>query len=138
MELRDTDDDDKDKGPKVQLLTLHACKGLEFKAVILLGVEEDLIPHRTLGADVSEERRLFYVGVTRAKERLILTRARTRKRFGRFQPAAASRFLEEIKPDLLVKFETGYRPVGEEQKKNMLSDLFKKLETNIVSQKVER
>ncbi len=138
MELRDTEDDDKDKQPKVQLLTLHACKGLEFKAVLLMGVEEDLLPHRSLGGDVSEERRLFYVGVTRAKERLILTRARTRKRFGRLQPVAASRFLEEIKPDLLVKFETGYRPVGEEQRKGLLSDLLKKLETNIVTQRVEK
>ena len=103
-----------------------------------MGVEEDLLPHKTLGGDVSEERRLFYVGVTRAKERLILTRARTRKKFGRFAPVAASRFLEEVKPDLIVKFETGFRPVGEEQRKNMLSDLFKKLETNIVSQKIER
>ena len=76
MELRDAGEDpnEKDKTPKVQLLTLHACKGLEFPVVLFIGCEEDLLPHRTLGSDVSEERRLFYVGVTRAKQRLVLTR----------------------------------------------------------------
>ncbi len=139
MELRDPGEDlDRDKAPKVQLLTLHACKGLEFRAVVLMGLEEDLLPHRTLGGDVAEERRLFYVGVTRARERLILTRARARKRFGRLAPVTPSRFLEDIRPDLLEFFESGFRPVGEEQRKSLLSDLFKKLESDIASQKVER
>lgn len=139
MELRDPGEDlERDKTPKVQLLTLHACKGLEFRAVVLMGLEEDLLPHRTLGGDVAEERRLFYVGVTRARERLVLTRARTRKRFGRLAPVAASRFLEDIRPDLIERFESGFRPVGEAQRKSLLDDLFKKLETNIATQKVER
>jgi DNA helicase-2/ATP-dependent DNA helicase PcrA len=138
MELRDAcdDADEKDQTPKVQLLTLHACKGLEFSVVIFVGCEEELIPHRTLGSDVSEERRLFYVGVTRAKERLVLTRARTRKRFGKFQPAAPSRFLLEIPEQMLAAFETGFRPVGEDQRKNLMADLFKKLDTTAVRQKL--
>ncbi len=139
MELRDPGEDlDGEKNSKVQLLTLHACKGLEFKGVILMGLEEDLLPHRTLGSDTSEERRLFYVGVTRARERLIMTRARTRKRFGRYQAATPSRFLVELEPSLLTWFESGFRPVGVEQRQNLLSDLFKKLEGNIAHQKIER
>lgn len=139
MELRDAgeDPDERDQAPKVQLLTLHACKGLEFPVVIFVGCEEDLIPHRTLGSDVAEERRLFYVGVTRAKERLILTRAKSRKRFGKFIPVAASRFLLEIPPHLLTSFESGFRPVGESERKNMLADLFKKLDANAATQKLE-
>jgi DNA helicase II / ATP-dependent DNA helicase PcrA len=137
MELRDAgDDEEKDQTPKVQLLTLHACKGLEFPVVIFVGCEEELIPHRTLGSDVAEERRLFYVGVTRAKERLVLTRARTRKRFGKFVPAAPSRFLLEIPEKMLANFETGFRPVGEDQRKNMMADLFAKLANNAAKQKI--
>jgi superfamily I DNA/RNA helicase len=139
MELRDTgeDEDEKEARGKVQLLTLHACKGLEFPVVIFIGCEEDLIPHRTLGSDVAEERRLFYVGVTRAKERLILTRAKTRKRFGKFNPVAPSRFLLEIPSQMVTSFETGFRPVGENERKNMMAELFKKIEVNAARQKVE-
>lgn len=138
MELRDAQtDEDKDKTPKVQLLTLHACKGLEFPCVIFVGCEEDLIPHRTLGLDIAEERRLFYVGVTRAKDHLVLTRARSRKRYGRFAPVAPSRFLLEIPPAMINAFESGFRPVGEDQRKNLLADLFKKLDVNAANQKVD-
>ena len=63
-------------------MTLHACKGLEFPVVYFVGIEEDLIPHKRLGADISEERRLFYVGVTRAKDKLIFTRARKENGMG--------------------------------------------------------
>jgi superfamily I DNA/RNA helicase len=138
MELRDMqDDEEKDKVPKVQLLTLHACKGLEFPVVIFIGCEEDLIPHRTLGSDVSEERRLFYVGVTRAKERLVLTRARTRKRFGKFSAVAPSRFLLEIPEKMVTAFESGFRPVGESERKNLMADLFAKIEQNAARQKLQ-
>lgn len=139
MELRDAGEatEEEDNTPKVQLLTLHACKGLEFPVVIFVGCEEDLIPHRTLGQDVSEERRLFYVGVTRAKEKLVMTRTKTRKRFGRFQPVAPSRFLLEIPPNMITTFETGFRPVGESERKNMLADLFAKLEVTAATQKIK-
>jgi DNA helicase-2/ATP-dependent DNA helicase PcrA len=138
MELRDntSDDEESKRRKKVQLLTLHACKGLEFPVVIFIGCEEDLIPHRTLGSDVSEERRLFYVGVTRAKERLVLTRARSRKRYGKFAPVAPSRFLLEIPSQMLTSFETGFRPVGESERKNMMADLFAKLEVTAGKQKL--
>ncbi len=140
MELRDPgeDMDEAEEHPKVQMLTLHACKGLEFPAVILIGCEEDILPHRTLGSDVDEERRLFYVGVTRAKKRLILTRAQTRKRFGRLAPVAPSRFLLEIQPDSLTTFEMGFRPIEADKKQTLLADLFAKLNKNIETQKLDR
>ncbi len=137
MELRDTADDLlEDGGCKVQLLTLHACKGLEFPAVIMVGLEEDIIPHRTLGLDISEERRLFYVGITRARQHLILTRAQQRRRYGRLVPSSPSRFLLDIPKDLLIEYPLGGRPVGELERQGMLADLFKKLEQRKNEQQV--
>jgi DNA helicase-2/ATP-dependent DNA helicase PcrA len=88
----------------VSLMTLHCAKGLEFPVVFLVGMEENLFPHvhsRESESDVEEERRLCYVGMTRAKERLILTRAISRRVFGRSQFNEPSRFLEEIPAHLL-------------------------------------
>ena len=88
----------------ISLMTLHCAKGLEFPVVFLVGMEENLFPHahsREEPDDVEEERRLCYVGMTRAKERLILTRALSRRLFGRSQFNEPSRFLEEIPPHLL-------------------------------------
>ena len=130
MELRDQLDEasnQKEKS-KVQLMTLHACKGLEFPVTIIVGVEEDLIPHKLLGSDVDEERRLFYVGLTRAKKRLVLTRARQRKRYGKMRPVSPSRFLLEIPEDMIERFDDGHRPLAEVDRKAMMADLFKKLD----------
>ncbi|HSD66204.1 MAG TPA: 3'-5' exonuclease, partial [Vicinamibacteria bacterium] len=83
----------------VLLMTLHAAKGLEFESVFLVGLEEGLLPHsRSLGGDdaLEEERRLCYVGMTRAMERLHLSWARSRQVFGQRRVTAASRFLAEI------------------------------------------
>ena len=88
----------------VTLMTLHCAKGLEFPAVFLVGLEERLFPHsRSMEsrADLEEERRLFYVGVTRAMRRLFLTHAAMRSTFGRLQVSEPSRFLAEIPPELL-------------------------------------
>ena len=81
------------------LLTLHSAKGLEFPVVFLTGMEEGLLPHSPDGAEparVEEERRLCYVGMTRAKERLVLTRAKVRSRRGTARAAVPSRYLAEI------------------------------------------
>jgi DNA helicase-2/ATP-dependent DNA helicase PcrA len=101
-----SDADDYDENARVTLMTLHAAKGLEFPLVFLVGLEEGLFPHsRTLLApdDIEEERRLCYVGMTRAMDTLILTRARYRRRYGTDMPEASvpSRFLEEVPEELL-------------------------------------
>ncbi len=128
LELKDNEDDETSKD-EIQLLTLHACKGLEFPCVILIGAEEDILPHKTLGTDVNEERRLFYVGVTRAEKHLILTYSRRRQVNGRWVNRLPSRFIEEIKPQLYVKHTNGFRPISQDERKKMLSDLMNKLST---------
>jgi DNA helicase-2/ATP-dependent DNA helicase PcrA len=88
----------------VSMMTLHCAKGLEFPIVFLAGMEENLFPHahsREEPDDVEEERRLCYVGMTRAKQRLVLTRAVSRRPFGRSQFNEPSRFLEEIPQHLI-------------------------------------
>jgi len=87
----------------VQLMTLHASKGLEFPYVYLVGMEEELIPHRSSieNDNIEEERRLAYVGVTRAQKGLTLTLAKKRKRAGEWQNCQPSRFLDELPEDCL-------------------------------------
>lgn len=136
MELRDTGEDDAAQTvDEVQMMTLHACKGLEFPLVFLLGVEEDLLPHARLGQNVDEERRLFYVGVTRAQKHLILSRVQQRKRYGKLQTVAPSRFLVELDPKLYTEM-TGARPLAEGQKSQMLADLRKKLDQKIIEKEI--
>jgi DNA helicase-2/ATP-dependent DNA helicase PcrA len=99
------DADQVDERAPVSLLTIHNAKGLEFANVFLAGMEEGLFPHsRSVGSDpaMEEERRLCYVGMTRAEKRLYLTWARYRRRFGGGQPEATlrSRFLAEVPPSL--------------------------------------
>ena len=85
----------------VQLMTLHAAKGLEFPHVFLVGFEEELLPHATSIAEdsIEEERRLAYVGITRAEKSLTMTMARVRKRYGEKNSVEPSRFLEELPED---------------------------------------
>jgi DNA helicase II / ATP-dependent DNA helicase PcrA len=101
-----SDADAYDERAQITLMTLHAAKGLEFQLVFLCGLEEGLFPHsRTFlhPDDVEEERRLCYVGMTRAMDTLILTRAAYRRRYGTDLPEATvpSRFLEEVPAELL-------------------------------------
>ena len=101
--VADSDDLDDEAG-QVSLMTLHTAKGLEYEAVFLTGVEEDLIPHRISAGEPggpAEERRLFYVGVTRARKRLHLSLAMTRAQFGEISVAMPSRFLQEIPAELI-------------------------------------
>lgn len=98
----------------VTLMTLHTAKGLEFPVVFLTGMEDGTFPHqRSLGnaTELEEERRLAYVGITRARERLHLSRAAVRSAFGAPQYNPASRFLDEI-PEHLVRWERTGPPVG--------------------------
>ncbi|WP_298744363.1 ATP-dependent helicase [uncultured Microbacterium sp.] len=101
--VSDADDLDDATG-SVSLMTLHTAKGLEYDAVFLTGVEEDLLPHRISAGEPGgpqEERRLFYVGITRARQRLHLSLAMTRAQFGEVTVAMPSRFLQEIPHDLI-------------------------------------
>lgn len=92
----------------VTLMTLHSAKGLEFPVVIMVGMEEGLFPlynGHTDSMEVEEERRLCYVGMTRARERVFMTYTRYRHRFGEGYYPTPSRFLDEIGPDLLIRHE---------------------------------
>jgi DNA helicase II / ATP-dependent DNA helicase PcrA len=128
----DTSSDEKheDNGDKVVLTTLHGAKGLEFPVCFMIGLEEELLPHiRTLqpqvtdvidadhATDISEERRLCYVGITRAQRKLYLTRACTRVTRGRAVPRVPSRFLLEI-PDALLEI----RDLAEEARQQVPKD----------------
>ena len=93
-----------DKKEAVTLMTLHAAKGLEFPIVFIVGMEEGLFPHsRSLlnQSELEEERRLCYVGITRAKKKLFLTYARRRLYFGQHSANEVSRFIQDIPEDLI-------------------------------------
>jgi DNA helicase-2/ATP-dependent DNA helicase PcrA len=97
-------DQDKNQTDAITLMTIHASKGLEFKQVFVVGMEEDLFPSQMMmqsREDLEEERRLFYVASTRAMDKLYLSYALTRYRFGRLLNCEPSRFLEEVNPSLL-------------------------------------
>ncbi len=126
MELRDFQNE-KDHDDEVQLLTMHASKGLEYPVVLIVGVEEDIIPHRILGTDIHEERRLFYVALTRAKTNLLISRCMQRQKYGRLQNVSASRFLYEISDHLITKYEDMYRPVSGESRQSLVNDFMEKL-----------
>ena len=103
----------------LQLMTLHASKGLEFPFVYLVGMEEELLPHRVSIEDeqIEEERRLAYVGITRAQKTLCLTMAKQRRRGGEVQNCIPSRFLDELPEDSLEWFGRGER--NEEKSKSL-------------------
>lgn len=104
-------DEDKDKDPeKVTLMTIHMAKGLEFGHVYIAGMEEDLFPSQMMlssRAELEEERRLFYVAITRAKNRLFMSYALTRYRFGRLKNCEPSRFLDDVDANY-IKVSTKY------------------------------
>jgi DNA helicase II / ATP-dependent DNA helicase PcrA len=111
------DADDYDQRAQITLMSLHAAKGLEFPLVFLSGLEEGLFPHsRTMlvPEDIEEERRLCYVGMTRAMDQLVLTRAVYRRRYGTDLPEASvpSRFLEEVPGSLIEELGTRKARVG--------------------------
>jgi DNA helicase-2/ATP-dependent DNA helicase PcrA len=103
-----------DDGSKVTLMTLHNAKGLEYEAVFMIGCEDGVFPHsRSIDeGNLEEERRLCYVGLTRARKRLTLTYARRRSIFGQSGSGIPSRFLGEIPPELVERHSTGLAPTG--------------------------
>lgn len=114
----------------VVLMSLHASKGLEFPHVFLPGIEEETLPHCTAdgeAADLAEERRLLYVGITRAQRNLTLLHARHRKKYGRLRPRQASRFLSEIPAELLAISPTAQQERSEEEKDKTAENFFANL-----------
>ena len=110
-------DADNDRSGQVHLMTLHACKGLEFPHVFLVGVEENILPHRSsIDEDnIEEERRLAYVGITRAQRTLTITFCKKRKRFGEVIDCEPSRFIEEL-PEENLKWQGQGVEVPEEER----------------------
>jgi len=107
--LSEVDEEEGAKEARVWMMSMHAAKGLEFPIVIVAGMEEGLFPHaRSLqdDEDIEEERRICYVCLTRARERLILTSAARRRIFGEYQSTEPSRFLDEIPSELVRRLET--------------------------------
>lgn len=118
--LRDILDrqEEEDDSDRVQLMTLHASKGLEFPHVFLIGMEEELLPHRSSieEGNIEEERRLTYVGITRAQKTLTMTLSATRKQYGQVIDCMPSRFLEELPKEDLEWQGMGVEKTEEEQK----------------------
>jgi DNA helicase II / ATP-dependent DNA helicase PcrA len=114
--LSDVDKEQGTREARVLLMTLHSAKGLEFPVVVMSGLEEGLFPHSRASedaAELEEERRLCYVGITRARSKLVLTSAARRRVFGDYQATQPSRFLEEIPADLVEQeFSTYGSPYG--------------------------
>ena len=113
--LSEADESQGAENARILLMTMHAAKGLEFATVIIAGLEEGLFPHsRVSGSDaeLEEERRLCYVGMTRAQRRLFLTSAGRRRVFGEYRATDPSRFIDEVPPELVQRYDfvgyTGY------------------------------
>jgi len=118
LTLLDTlDQDDDDHSNQVHLMTLHAAKGLEFPHVFLVGMEEDLLPHRSSIEEdnIEEERRLAYVGITRARTTLTLSFTVKRKRYGETIDCQPSRFIDELPAEDLQWSGEGVEMDQEEQ-----------------------
>jgi DNA helicase-2/ATP-dependent DNA helicase PcrA len=102
--LSDVDEEAGSKDARVWMMTLHSAKGLEFPVVVLAGLEEGLFPHSRSSEDIDEleeERRLCYVGMTRARSKLVLTGAARRRIFGEYQASEPSRFIDEVPSELI-------------------------------------
>jgi ATP-dependent DNA helicase UvrD/PcrA len=109
--LSEADEESGTREAKVWLMTMHAAKGLEFPLVVIAGLEEGLFPHSRSSEDeeeIEEERRLCYVGMTRAQSQLVLTSAARRRVFGEYQSTEPSRFLDEIPAELIERIAPTY------------------------------
>ena len=109
--LSEVDEESGSREARVWMMTMHAAKGLEFPLVVIAGLEEGLFPHSRSSEDeeeLEEERRLCYVGMTRAQSQLVLTSAARRRVFGEYQSTEPSRFLDEIPADLVERITPTY------------------------------
>jgi DNA helicase II / ATP-dependent DNA helicase PcrA len=116
-------------GDAVTLITMHSCKGLEFPHVHIVGIEEGLLPHSRSQEEgtLDEERRLFYVAITRAMRTLALSHCGARRRHGQAMPCHPSRFLKEL-PEHLVESGSSRRPVSPENARSIFAGLHASLD----------
>jgi superfamily I DNA/RNA helicase len=115
------------KKNEVTLMTLHASKGLEFDYVFLIGMEEELLPHKKTiveNTDINEERRLCYVGITRARKKLVMTYAKERKIYGKMIPRFKSRFINELGHCYKELDRTNFGDMSEEEVKDFKKSFF--------------
>jgi superfamily I DNA/RNA helicase len=120
------EEDSENTGDAVTLITMHSCKGLEFPHVYVVGLEEGLLPHARSKVEgtLDEERRLFYVAITRAMQTLTLSHCGARKRYGQLMPCHPSQFLKELPSDLVEDASArGRRPVSVTEGKDMFAAL---------------
>lgn len=138
--LQDSQDTSKDQEAEdgdvrkneVTLMTLHSSKGLEFDTVFLVGMEEELLPHKKTvkqGEDISEERRLCYVGITRAQKKLYMTYCKQRKLYGTLTPRHPSRFIHELDKEnlLTIQDRTSFGHMSPDEAENYKKDFFQGL-----------
>jgi superfamily I DNA/RNA helicase len=113
-------EEEEEKGDVVTLITMHSCKGLEFPRVFIVGLEDGLLPHTRSAAEgtLDEERRLFYVAVTRAMLTLTISHCASRKKYGQLLPCHPSRFLKEL-PEELVEHAEEKKPVSQSVGKSL-------------------
>jgi superfamily I DNA/RNA helicase len=120
------EEEEETTGDAVTLITMHSCKGLEFPHVYIVGLEDGLLPHSRSKAEgtLDEERRLFYVAVTRAMQTLAISHCGGRKKYGQVMPCHPSPFLKELPPDLVEHAdEKANQPVSNRSGKNMFAAL---------------
>ena len=120
MALTDVLDEKKEeKGQGVTLISFHSSKGLEFPVVFIVGAEEDLLPHKKsvhTSSGIEEERRLFYVGITRAMKELFITYTEKRRKYGKEKQSVPSRFIKEIPEAVSIDTDRFVKMEPEEEK----------------------
>ncbi|MCW8855930.1 MAG: ATP-binding domain-containing protein, partial [Kangiella sp.] len=122
-DMLDRNEKEEEESNEVQLMTLHAAKGLEFNHVYLVGMEEEFLPHKSSieNDDIEEERRLAYVGITRAQRTLTFTLCKKRSKYGEVMTCEPSRFLEELPQDDL-DWDAKRKPLSEEEQEQLATD----------------
>ena len=122
-DMLDRNEEEEENQNQVQLMTLHAAKGLEFNHVYLVGMEEEFLPHKSSieNDDIEEERRLAYVGITRAQQTLVFTLCKKRNKFGEIINCEPSRFLEEL-PEEDLDWDAKRKPLSESEQEELSND----------------
>jgi len=133
-DARDTQSSNDEKSNEVTLMTFHASKGLEFDHVFLAGMEEELLPHKKTildNSDINEERRLCYVGITRARKKLIMTFAKERKIYNKMTPRFKSRFVIELGQCYKELDRTNFGDMSEDEIQDFKKSFFSNLASSL-------